>query len=99
MALRSGADRTGGGPTQIDPQRNAILKYCICRIRMKRIFLILVVTVCSAIYSAAQPLPEPEREFRAAWIATVDNIDFPSKRTLTIDEQKAELIRDLELAR
>lgn len=50
----------------------------------------------TALYS--QPLPEVEREFRAAWIATVDNIDFPSKRTLSIDEQKAELIRDLDLA-
>lgn len=46
----------------------------------------------------SQPLPAVEREFRAAWIATVDNIDFPSKRTLSIDEQKAELIRDLDLA-
>lgn len=65
---------------------------------MKKFLLILVATICATIYSPAQPLPEPEREFRAAWIATVDNIDFPSKRTLTIDEQKAELIRDLDLA-
>lgn len=42
---------------------------------------------------------QPEREFRAAWIATVDNVDFPSKKTLTVDEQKAEIIRDLDLAR
>lgn len=47
----------------------------------------------------AQPLPKVEREFRAAWIATVDNIDFPSKRTLSIDEQKTELIAALDLAR
>ena len=48
--------------------------------------------------SFAQNLPRPAREFRAAWIATVDNIDFPSKRNLSIEEQKAELIRDLDLA-
>ena len=47
----------------------------------------------------AQPLPKVEREFRAAWIATVDNIDFPTKRTLTGDEQKAELISALDLAK
>jgi uncharacterized lipoprotein YddW (UPF0748 family) len=47
----------------------------------------------------AQPLPKVEREFRAAWIATVDNIDFPSKRTLTIEEQRAELVEALDLAR
>src|SRR5688572_320178 len=47
--------------------------------------------------AAAETLPAPPREFRAAWIATVDNIDFPSKRNLTVAEQKAEIIRDLEL--
>ncbi len=41
------------------------------------------------------PLPEiaePQREFRAAWVATVANIDWPTKSTLTTDEQKAEAI-------
>src|SRR5688572_13822417 len=35
--------------------------------------------------------PSPEREFRAAWIATVDNIDFPSKKGLPPEEQKRAL--------
>lgn len=47
----------------------------------------------------AQRMPAPQREFRAAWIATVDNIDFPSKKGLSVEEQKAEIIRDLDLAR
>lgn len=47
---------------------------------------------------AAQSLPNVEREFRAVWIATVDNIDFPTKRTLSAEEQKSELIASLELA-
>jgi uncharacterized lipoprotein YddW (UPF0748 family) len=34
--------------------------------------------------------PEIQREFRAAWIATVYNIDWPSKQGLSADEQKAE---------
>ena len=59
----------------------------------------LVVTfLCLASFLFSQKLPKVEREFRGAWIATVDNIDFPSKRTLTVDGQKAELIRDLDLA-
>lgn len=37
----------------------------------------------------------PKREFRAAWIATVSNIDFPSSRTLTPDQQRAEFINIL----
>lgn len=32
-------------------------------------------------------------EFRAAWVATVDNIDWPSKKGLPVDSQKAEFIR------
>lgn len=61
---------------------------------MKLVFTILLLSG----FVAGQDLPKVEREFRAAWIATVDNIDFPSKRTLTIEEQKAELVRDLDLA-
>ena len=64
---------------------------------MKRSVLTSVLLLF-ALTSAAQNIPRPEREFRAAWIATVDNIDFPSKRNLSIDEQKSELIRDLDLA-
>lgn len=33
---------------------------------------------------------EPKREFRAAWIATVGNIDWPSKQGLDAETQKAE---------
>jgi uncharacterized lipoprotein YddW (UPF0748 family) len=36
--------------------------------------------------------PKPPREFRGAWIATVANIDWPSKPGLSVAEQKAELI-------
>lgn len=35
--------------------------------------------------------PDLLREFRAAWIATVDNIDWPSKPGLPADSQRAEL--------
>jgi uncharacterized lipoprotein YddW (UPF0748 family) len=42
--------------------------------------------------------PELPREFRGAWIATVANIDWPSKPGLTVDQQKAELISLLDRA-
>lgn len=38
----------------------------------------------------------PKREFRAAWIATVSNIDWPSKQGLPSDQQKSEFINRLE---
>lgn len=41
-------------------------------------------------------LPEVEREFRAAWVATVANINWPSKRNLSAEEQKREAISLLD---
>jgi uncharacterized lipoprotein YddW (UPF0748 family) len=43
-------------------------------------------------------VPEPKREFRAAWIATVHNLDWPSTYTLTPQQQRAEMIALLDLA-
>ncbi len=42
--------------------------------------------------------PPPPREFRAAWVATVANIDWPSAKGLSAAEQKDELIRILDRA-
>jgi uncharacterized lipoprotein YddW (UPF0748 family) len=42
-------------------------------------------------------LPEVPREFRAAWIATVANINWPSKRNLTTAQQKEEAIHLLDI--
>lgn len=43
-------------------------------------------------------VPEPAEEFRGVWIATVYNIDWPSKSSLSPASQKAELIALLDLA-
>ena len=42
--------------------------------------------------------PEPAREFRAAWVATVFNLDWPSRAGLSAAQQKAELISILDTA-
>jgi uncharacterized lipoprotein YddW (UPF0748 family) len=42
--------------------------------------------------------PKPNREFRAAWVATVGNIDWPSTTDLTTAQQKAELLSILDRA-
>lgn len=65
---------------------------------IKQIFVVFLLTF-SGIAAIAQDLPKVEREFRAAWIATVDNIDFPSAKNLSVEQQKAEIIRDLDLAK
>ena len=43
--------------------------------------------------------PAAPREFRAAWVSTVANIDWPSRPNLTADKQQAEAIAILERAR
>jgi uncharacterized lipoprotein YddW (UPF0748 family) len=40
---------------------------------------------------------QPKHEFRAAWIATVDNIDWPTKGNFNTDSQKLEFIRILDM--
>ena len=48
---------------------------------------------------AGTALPDPlPREFRAAWVATVGNIDWPSRPGLTSEEQQAELLAILDRA-
>lgn len=48
-------------------------------------------------FSALEAPPAP-REFRAAWVSTVANIDWPSRRDLSTDKQKAEIVAILDAA-
>jgi len=43
-----------------------------------------------------QALP-PKHEFRAAWVATVENIDWPSRKGLSTDSQKLEFLRLVDM--
>lgn len=61
-------------------------------------FLSLLSFISPAV-ALAQQIPDAPREFRAMWIATVENIDWPSKAGLSSDQQQAELIALLDLAR
>lgn len=59
--------------------------------------ILIILTIAASIF--AQKMPKPEREFRAVWVATVANIDFPTGKNLSIDQQKAELTAILDLAK
>lgn len=48
-------------------------------------------------YPAEVPPPAP-REFRAAWVATVANIDWPSRSGLPVAQQQAEIVAILDQA-
>lgn len=62
-------------------------------------------TSCAAARSGPGQAPssfslrQPPREFRAVWVASVDNIDWPSRPGLDPDAQRAEATRILDLAR
>jgi uncharacterized lipoprotein YddW (UPF0748 family) len=58
-------------------------RYTLC------IFLLLCGLAANAQYSA-------KRELRAAWIATVSNIDWPSRKGLTSHQQQAEFVTILD---
>ena len=40
---------------------------------------------------------QPKYEFRASWVASVENIDWPSKKGLPVDSQKVEFTRLLDM--
>ena len=42
-------------------------------------------------------LPTVNREFRAAWVATVANINWPSRNNLSVEQQKLEAVQMLDM--
>ncbi|UCE94146.1 MAG: family 10 glycosylhydrolase [Flavobacteriaceae bacterium] len=54
--------------------------------------LIVLVSVFGALAQDSSP-----REFRGVWVATVGNIDWPSKKNLTSGQQKKEILNLLDL--
>ncbi|MCX7919567.1 MAG: family 10 glycosylhydrolase [bacterium] len=46
---------------------------------------------------AQEQVTFPQREFRGVWIATVNNIDWPSRKGLPVQEQQQELIKLFDL--
>jgi uncharacterized lipoprotein YddW (UPF0748 family) len=63
---------------------------------IRKTTLIIVALLVSLALSARN---YPKREMRAVWIATVANIDWPSKPGLSVNMQKEEMIELLDLAK
>ena len=61
---------------------------------MKRLTTLLLLISFVLTLSAQKQL---KREMRAVWIATVANINWPSKKNLSTQEQKNEAIKLLDL--
>ncbi|MDP4261819.1 MAG: family 10 glycosylhydrolase [Bacteroidota bacterium] len=65
------------------------------------LYILLLLYACSSTKSATKDeiikgSPKADREFRAAWVATVANINWPSKPGLTDKEQQDEAIALLD---
>lgn len=64
----------------------------------KRYIYVLFLLLFHSSLSNAQNTSKiaPKREFRGVWVATVANIDWPSRQNLSVDQQQQELIGILE---
>ncbi len=59
--------------------------------------LIAALALSTALHTSDLP-PNVPREFRAVWVATVDNIDWPSKRGIATDQAQLELLSLIDKA-
>jgi uncharacterized lipoprotein YddW (UPF0748 family) len=72
-------------------QIKPLINRFICKVRKYIIFLITI-AISSLSYSLQAA---PKRELRAAWIATVGNIDWPSKQGLSAQQQQQEFVNHI----
>jgi uncharacterized lipoprotein YddW (UPF0748 family) len=78
--------------------RNRLRRESFGPMRLPRLSIAgALLCVAAAATAAAQP-PPVAREFRAAWVATVANIDWPSKPGLSTWDQQRELLAILDRA-
>ncbi len=61
-----------------------------------RSFFYFLSLICYSLFFVSSSA-QPKYEFRGAWIATVDNIDWPSKKRLSTEQQKEEYIQLLNM--
>ena len=58
------------------------------------VFLCLLLSISNSF--AQSKLTYPKNEFRAVWIATVANIDWPKNNTDSVEKEKADFMEILE---
>lgn len=66
--------------------------------RLVILLLLAAMSLAQAWQQVNERAPEPAREFRAAWVSTVYNLDWPSRSGLSASQQKAELLSILNKA-
>ena len=91
------------GPVSDRTKRTRVFFWASQRLDLLSVALALTALLlagCVAPHRSVEANPPPApREFRAAWVATVANIDWPSKPGLPVAQQRAEIIALLDRAR
>mgnify|MGYP003575428277 CR=1 FL=1 len=64
---------------------------------LKKLLFVLLIGVSSQLKAQINNGPKIQREFRAAWVASVANINWPSKPGLTTQQQQDEAIALLDM--
>src|ERR1700733_5486718 len=70
-----------------------VIVFIFARMNAKRFILFLIPHFLFLVSPAQAPKPE----FRGAWVATIENIDWPSKKGLPVEYQKQEFINLLDM--
>lgn len=84
------------------PVINSVFRMKLIQLPLLRICCLAF--ICNAIGATFDYVPSdvkppvPQREFRGGWVATVANIDWPSKPGLPVAQQKSELIEIMDKA-
>jgi uncharacterized lipoprotein YddW (UPF0748 family) len=82
----------------LSPEEASTLSRLLDKLRNVLPALFLLFLTWPVLSHAQQPdTTRPKYEFRAVWVASVENIDWPSKKGLPVDSQKAEFIRLLDM--
>jgi len=65
---------------------------------MRSLALLLALPFVASAQDDSVRAPAPAREFRGVWVATVNNMDWPSRPDLPVEKQQAELLAILDRA-
>jgi uncharacterized lipoprotein YddW (UPF0748 family) len=81
----------------LDKLRNALPLLCVLFLTLPVISLAQPTDSTISPHSVPPDSTRPKYEFRAVWVASVENIDWPSKKGLPVDSQKVEFTRLLDM--
>jgi uncharacterized lipoprotein YddW (UPF0748 family) len=82
--------------TTLSPEEASTLSRLLDKLRHVLPVLLLVLGI-RAVAQQPDSTIRPKYEFRAVWVASVGNIDWPSTKGLPVDSQKAEFTRLLDM--